>query len=256
MESPSAPVPGEATIKDLRAGAHTESHAIVLGTTALRESDRMVRFLTLEHGIISALAKGAARSQKRFGGALEPMSYVKAHLRVPRESAGEEAIWRLERVDLKDAYLHLRSSYAALENVSFVLRLVRDIIPEGSVDPGLFKALGRFLRDSAQIDLAAHSMWPRVAFWTWFTHHLGFGDLSSQLELAMRQADSRWVQLWHNCLALSEPDFRTFFHNLAQYPLPPLSNADEIRIYQRWVDLSGLHWEHFEKWNLATRNSH
>lgn len=52
--------------------AATEAEAIVLGRTDLGESDRIVRLLTEAQGRVDAVARGARRSRRRFGGALEP----------------------------------------------------------------------------------------------------------------------------------------------------------------------------------------
>jgi len=47
------------------------SEAIVLRTYRVGEADKMVVFLTREHGKIQGLAKGARRPRSRFGGSLE-----------------------------------------------------------------------------------------------------------------------------------------------------------------------------------------
>ena len=50
--------------------------AIVLRTRPYGESDRIVSFLTENHGKITGIAKGAKRSRKRFVNSLEPFSLV------------------------------------------------------------------------------------------------------------------------------------------------------------------------------------
>ena len=47
------------------------AQGIVLGARALGEADRIVRFLTREHGKLDAVAKGARRPKSRIGGRLE-----------------------------------------------------------------------------------------------------------------------------------------------------------------------------------------
>jgi DNA repair protein RecO (recombination protein O) len=47
------------------------SEAIVLRTYRVGEADKVVVFLTREHGKIQGLAKGARRPRSRFGGSLE-----------------------------------------------------------------------------------------------------------------------------------------------------------------------------------------
>lgn len=51
--------------------------AIVLRTYPLGESDRLVVFLTRDQGKKRGVARGARRSRRRFGGALEPLTRVR-----------------------------------------------------------------------------------------------------------------------------------------------------------------------------------
>ena len=48
--------------------------AVVLRTYRLGESDRIVVFLTENHGKVRAVAKGIRKTRSRFGGRLEPLS--------------------------------------------------------------------------------------------------------------------------------------------------------------------------------------
>ncbi|HEX6210405.1 MAG TPA: DNA repair protein RecO [Methylomirabilota bacterium] len=51
--------------------------ALVLRTYALRESDRIVVFLTADRGKKRGVARAARRPRSRFGGALEPFTHVR-----------------------------------------------------------------------------------------------------------------------------------------------------------------------------------
>ncbi|HEY7863414.1 MAG TPA: DNA repair protein RecO [Thermoanaerobaculia bacterium] len=53
---------------------HVSAEAFILGTHPLREKDRIVAFLTREHGVRRGVARGARASRSAFGGALEPMT--------------------------------------------------------------------------------------------------------------------------------------------------------------------------------------
>lgn len=50
--------------------------AVVLRTQKLGEADRIVTFLTREHGRVRAVGKGVRRTKSKFGARLEPFSYV------------------------------------------------------------------------------------------------------------------------------------------------------------------------------------
>src|SRR5260370_9698325 len=55
-----------------------ESEAIVLRTYPLRESDLLVTLFTRMEGKGKGVARAAMKSRRRFGGALEPLTYVRA----------------------------------------------------------------------------------------------------------------------------------------------------------------------------------
>src|SRR5919202_2536104 len=54
--------------------------AIVLSALRYGETSKIVRLATLEHGVQSAIAKGALRPKSRFGAALQLLSDGIAHL--------------------------------------------------------------------------------------------------------------------------------------------------------------------------------
>src|SRR5215831_7720491 len=55
-----------------------ESEALVLRTYPLREADLLVTFFTRMEGKVRGVARSAKKSKRRFGGALEPLTYVRA----------------------------------------------------------------------------------------------------------------------------------------------------------------------------------
>ena len=55
-----------------------ESEAIVLRTYPMREADLLVTLFTRMEGKVRGVARSAKRSRRRFGGALEPMTCVRA----------------------------------------------------------------------------------------------------------------------------------------------------------------------------------
>ena len=55
-----------------------ESEAVVLRTYPLREADLLVTLFTRTEGKVRGVARAAKKSQRRFGGALEPLTYVRA----------------------------------------------------------------------------------------------------------------------------------------------------------------------------------
>lgn len=62
------------------AGASTITPALVVGAIRYGETSRIVRLATRDHGLVSAIAKGALRPKSRFGAALQLLSEGQAHL--------------------------------------------------------------------------------------------------------------------------------------------------------------------------------
>lgn len=54
--------------------------AVVLRTRKLGEADRIITFLTRDHGQVRAVAKGVRRTTSRFGARLEPFSVIDLQL--------------------------------------------------------------------------------------------------------------------------------------------------------------------------------
>lgn len=238
---------------DRKKGEVFEQHAIVLSSIVIRESDKLVNLYTRDLGKIAVLAKCAAKSLKRFGPGLEPFTHIKAQLKKPKGSGEETKIWLLQRADIQSSFMHLRKNYESIEASFFVVKLVLDLLPEGAADAMVFKALGRFLRDVEVLNLKRHSAWARVAFLVWFAKHSGFGAVDEGFWEFHESVNAEVKDAWKKCLLAGEPNFKNLFEVVELLNPPSPSLQDEIKIYQKWVESSGLHWEYFEKW-LSLKN--
>ncbi|MEO8215825.1 MAG: DNA repair protein RecO [Acidobacteriota bacterium] len=89
------------------------TEAIILHTFPSRERDKLVVFLTSDHGKKKGWAYGSRSMKNRFGAALEPLSKVRIGY-LERET---DEVVRIESVDLQrslfDAHQNLASSMAA-----------------------------------------------------------------------------------------------------------------------------------------------
>ncbi|NLG48399.1 DNA repair protein RecO [Gordonia sp. (in: high G+C Gram-positive bacteria)] len=56
-----------------------QDEAVVLRQHKLGEADRIITFLTAEHGLVRAVAKGVRRTRSKFGARLEPFAHVDVH---------------------------------------------------------------------------------------------------------------------------------------------------------------------------------
>src|SRR5678815_1396171 len=93
---------------------------VVLKTTPLRESDLLVVLYTDTHGRVSAVARGARRSQRRFAGALSLL--VLGRYQLGRPPRGE--LWALESADVVREWTQLASDVIAVAHASYVAELV------------------------------------------------------------------------------------------------------------------------------------
>jgi DNA repair protein RecO (recombination protein O) len=108
--------------------------ALILRTYKLGESDRIVVFLTRDRGKKRGVAKNARQSRRRFGGALEPMTYGRVGY-VERE---RRDLVRLEYVE------PVRSPMAAVQGealgyAEYFAELIDEWSPEADPNETLFR---------------------------------------------------------------------------------------------------------------------
>src|SRR5208283_993310 len=84
-----------------------QSEAIVLRTYPLREADLLVTLFTRDEGKIKGVARSAKKSKRRFGGALEPLTWVRAYY---DDREGQE-LARLDSCDIMESPLSATVDY-------------------------------------------------------------------------------------------------------------------------------------------------
>ncbi len=118
-----------------------KDEAIVLSKRAYGESDRIIHLFTLHAGKMSAIAKGAGKSQKRFVNTLEPFN----HIGVEYFEKHGWGMVRIENADLVSGNSGIETSMKRMCSASFftefVDRMTREREPHGS----LFAALKEFI---------------------------------------------------------------------------------------------------------------
>jgi DNA repair protein RecO (recombination protein O) len=113
--------------------------AVVLGMMDYRESDKIVTIFTLEHGKLKGLARGAKRSVRRFGGALE----LFARLRV--ELGMKEGLAQLHSADIETIFPGIRADLGKIGHAGYACELTDALMPEGLPNPRLFRLLTAYL---------------------------------------------------------------------------------------------------------------
>jgi DNA repair protein RecO (recombination protein O) len=114
--------------------------AIVVRLVDFGDSDRIVGLFTESLGLVSAVARNARRSRKRFAGALQTGHRLDVEL-----VRGRGSLARLESAQLVDPHLGISKDLGRLEEAASVLRAVRDHMAEGVPDPAIFESLARYL---------------------------------------------------------------------------------------------------------------
>lgn len=116
-------------------GRTVQSEALVLRSIDYGEADRIVTLLARDLGKLAVMARSARKSQKRFGGALEPFAVLTAEVAVGR---GE--VSRLASASIRRTFPSILGNLAKMQAGGRALELVREALPSGPVDARLFDA--------------------------------------------------------------------------------------------------------------------
>ena len=143
-----------------------QSEAIVLRTYPLRESDLLVTLFTRTEGKVKGVAKAAKRSKKRFGGALEPLTYVRAYF----EDRERQELARLDSCDVLLSPLATEVSYPRAVALGHVAEVLDELLPDREANDAIFR-----LARSVLVDLQGPAVWmPLTYFELWTVRLVGF----------------------------------------------------------------------------------
>ena len=143
-----------------------ESEAIVLRTYPLREADLLVTLLTRVEGKVRGVARSAKKSKRRFGGALEPLTYVRAFYDV-RE---RQELVRLDACEVLESPLASEVTYARAVGLGHIAELLDELLPDREANDAVFR-----LTLSVLQVLTGEDIWmPVTYFELWLTRLVGF----------------------------------------------------------------------------------
>ncbi|HYG67020.1 MAG TPA: DNA repair protein RecO [Anaeromyxobacteraceae bacterium] len=131
--------------------------AIVLRAVDYGESDRVITLFSRERGKVSAFARGARASRRRFGGALEPFTLVTAEA---RERSGSDLLG-LDAVTPVRAFGGIRGDLARIACAGYAVELARELVREHEPHDELFRLLETYL---GELDAAPARPWGLRAF--------------------------------------------------------------------------------------------
>lgn len=118
-------------------------NGVVLSVTGYGESDKLVTLYTQDFGRITAIAKGALKSKKRFVNKLEPYSILRVLYQPPRVEGG---LYLLREAELLEAHIPLRTEFQRYAAASHFVELVLLFTRENDPDFDLFRLLCWALR--------------------------------------------------------------------------------------------------------------
>lgn len=143
-----------------------ESEAIVLRTYPMREADLLVTLFTRVEGKVRGVARSAKKSKRRFGGALEPLTHVRAFYDV-RE---RQELVRLDAFEVLQSPLATEVSYARAVALAHVAELLDELLPDREVNDAIFR-----LTLSVLHVMQSQEIWmPITYFELWLTRLVGF----------------------------------------------------------------------------------
>ena len=140
--------------------------AIVLRTWPFLEADLLVSLFTREQGRIKGVARHAMRSRRRFGGALEPMTYVRAsYAERPRQE-----LVRLDAFEILSSPLSQPIDYARTAALQLVAETIEEALPEQAPDDPIFRLVLSVLEE-----LQVGRVWlPVLYFALWMNRFMGW----------------------------------------------------------------------------------
>src|SRR5436305_1743524 len=143
-----------------------ESEAIVLRTYSLREADLLVTLFTRAEGKVHGVARSAKKSKRRFGGALEPLTYVRAFYDIRERSE----LVRLDSCEVLESPLASEVSYPRAVALGHLAELLDELLPDHESNDAIFR-----LTLSVLNVLDGPEIWmPVTYFELWLTRLVGF----------------------------------------------------------------------------------
>jgi DNA repair protein RecO (recombination protein O) len=97
------------------------SDALLLRAVDYRDTDRILTLFTAERGKLSAIARGAKNSRRRFAGALEPYTLIRVEL-----EPGKGELFTLKRAEIVQIFPALLGDLGRMEAAAAALMLLRD----------------------------------------------------------------------------------------------------------------------------------
>lgn len=138
----------------------------MLRTYPMREADLLVTLFTRAEGKVRGVARSAKKSKRRFGGALEPLTYVRAFYDVKER----QDLARLDACEVLESPMASEVSYARAVGLGHIAELLDELLPDREANDAIFR-----LTLSVMHVLTGPDIWmPVTYFELWMTRLVGF----------------------------------------------------------------------------------
>jgi DNA repair protein RecO (recombination protein O) len=143
-----------------------QAEALVLRTWPVHEADQIVSLFTRDQGKLKGVAKSAAKSRRRFGGALEPMTYVLAsYVEKPRQE-----LVRLDSCEILASPLSEPVDYGRAAALAFFAEVLEEMLPDHDPQDPVFRLALAVLEHTR----TGHIWLPVTYFGLWIIRLMGW----------------------------------------------------------------------------------
>jgi len=208
-----------------------ESEAIVLRTYPLRESDLLVTLFTRLEGKLKGVARAAKKSKRRFGGALEPLTYVRA---VYDERERQELV-RLDSCEVIESPMSGEVTFARATALAHVAELLDQLMPDHEASDAVFR-----LTLAVIAELRGSALWmPVTYFELWMTRLMGFLPEFAECAVCGRSLNGTRAY-WH---ALADGLVCVDDKRIASSEMSPESRKIAVQMLKsRASEFAGIEW--------------
>lgn len=145
-----------------------ETAGLVLKSYSLAEADKIVVFLTQNHGLIRGVAKGAKRLKSKFGGSLEPFTIVNLNY-FQKE---ERELVSISQIEVKKSFFADAANPEFLQKFSYLSDLLFEFAPPDEPNERLYRMACASLETASENPQCLESI--ALYFELWLLRLAGF----------------------------------------------------------------------------------
>jgi DNA repair protein RecO (recombination protein O) len=140
--------------------------AIVLRTWPFHEADLLVSLFTRDQGKVKGVARHAMKSRRRFGGALEPATQVRAHY----TERPKQDLVRLDQFEILWSPLAAPIDSLRLAALQLVTEVLEEAMPDQAPEDNIYR-----LAVTVLTSLRSENVWlPTLYFCLWMNRLMGW----------------------------------------------------------------------------------